>query len=314
MGRIVEPVQAAEGEEPVAGLEGATITLDTGERHFEAVSRSDGRFLFTDLAAGSYRVQARKRGYVVVSAPEEPLRLGDGGCIEIALEARPDRRVYGHVYAADGGPGSGIRVVLLPATSLNLPAEAHVIDTSSGKDGRYEMKNVPPGKYYLGVNLDRPESGQAPYPRTFYPGTSDPEMAGMIEIGEHETVVEADLPLPGPTMERTLAGVVLWSDGKPARGATLHLEDPRFPWRIHSVLATADANGSFTVRYYEGAEYRLHAVSACSEVADCKSATPVMIAPGLVPDLTLVLDQAGHSVMEAFRRAVASGTAVPRPE
>jgi hypothetical protein len=225
--------------------------------------------------------------------------------------AQPDRRVYGHVYQADGSPGKGIRVVLLPAGSLKMPAEAPVVQTASDAKGRFEMKHVPPGEYYLGVNLDRPESVILPYARVFYPGTRDPEMASTIEIGEHETVVEADLPLPPPEAETSLSGVVLWPDGRPARGATLHLEDPRFAWMINNVQATTDADGRFTVKCYDGTEYRLHAVSACTLLADCRSAQPVEIAPGVVPNLTLTLDQPGHSVMEAFRRAV---DASPRPQ
>ncbi|HVX66487.1 MAG TPA: carboxypeptidase-like regulatory domain-containing protein [Bryobacteraceae bacterium] len=313
-GRVVEPAPA-EGARPPVGIEGYTITLDSEKNSLQAITGSDGRFLFPKVPAGAYRVKAEKRGYALVSAPAQPVAVAAGGCVEIQLVAEPDRRIYGRLYQADGKPGSGIRVVLLAVNLLGAVDSPNMFAISDAK-GRYELKHVPPGVYYLGVNLDRPETPTVPFARVFYPGTRDKEMARTIEIGEHESVVEADLPLPPAETEVTMSGVVLYPDGKPAKGATLHLEDPRFLWMINTVQAITDAFGRFTIRYYDGGEYRLHAVGPCTLLTECRSAQPAEIAPGVAPNPTLMLDQPGHSVMEAYRRAAeaASTRLAARPQ
>jgi hypothetical protein len=309
-GRVVEPAAAGEAQRPLTGIEGATITLDSEKSSLQVITGSDGHFRFPNVPAGAYHIKFNKRGYALVSAPAQPVKLTAGGCAEVQLVAEPDRRIHGRLYQADGKPGSGIRVVLLSVELLKT-ADTPTMFAVSDAQGRYELKHVPPGVYYLGVNLDRPESALVPYARVFYPGTRDPEAAHTIEIGEHESVVEADLPLPPPETEVTVSGVVLDSDGRPAKGAALHLEDPRFVWMINVVQAITDADGRFTIRYYDGAEYRLHAVGACTLLTDCRSAQPADIAPGVAPNLTLMLDQPGHSVMEAFRRATEAAGAQP---
>ncbi len=308
----MEPLPDAGTPAPLTGVEGARIILEGAGKQTETVTRSNGRFQFNNLAAGEYRLSLRKSSYTVVSGLPEVVKLAEGGCVELKIRAEPERGVHGTVYNAEGKPQNGIRVVLVPISILHAPYAAGVITTYSNADGRYSMKQMPAGEYYLGVNLDQPESSDSPYARIFYPDTRDENMARVIEIEDEGTVVEADLNLPPPEQERTLSGVVRWPDGRPAVHATLYLEDPRFPNAVNRVQATTEESGMFTIRCYQSASYRLHAVSACTQIADCRSADPVEIAPGVAPSLSLVLENPGHSGMQAYRNAVGTSAADAR--
>ncbi len=295
------------------GVEGAKVVLTGAGPERQMVTSSSGRFLFPKLPAGEYRVKVQKQGYAVISGLPDSVKLAENGCVELTIRAEPDRRVYGRVYSADGKPVIGIPVALLRVRDLRMATEAAMIRAQSDSAGRFAFKNVPAGEYYMGVNLDRPESFSVPYARVFYPGTTEPEQARPIQIQEGGTIVEADLQLPPPESERSISGVVTWPDGKPAKDVIIYLEDPRFNWAVSTVQATTDENGLFTVKCYAGTRNRLHAVSACKEVPDCRSAEPVEIAPGVVPNLNLILSRPGHSGMEALKQAIEAAVGASQP-
>ncbi len=306
-GRVV---QAATPED---GLNGVKVVLEGAHRRLELIARDDGRFLFPGLPEGEYRVTAEKRGYVV-SPPAQPLKLDAKGCVEVNLPAQPDRRIRVRVFNSDGDPVSGVSMMVLATTKVKTTAQLaaaagapaqpegplHLTDAK----GWAEFRNLDPGDYYLGVNLDRPPSQMVPYARFYYPGTEERDMASTIRIPEDGAVIEVEFALPPPQRERTLTGVVVLPDGRPAKGAMLYLEDPRFPWQAIVVRAIADDQGLFSVNCYDGTRYILYAVSACTLLADCRSAEPYEILPGVEPGLRLVLTRGGHSAMEAYQRSL----------
>lgn len=287
------------------GVDNAKLTLEGADRHLESVTRGDGRFAFPGLPGGDYRLKTERRGYVAMPEPIVAVHLGAGKCVEVVVQLRPDRRIRGHVYASDGTPARHVNPSLLPAEYLAIPQLATAaVSATLDRDGRYEFPHLAPGDYYLGVNLNRPPGPDAPYPRYFYPGTEDPQLADTIHIPEDGAVIDADLTLPPEQHDRVLSGIVTWPDGKPASEANLYLEDARFPMMVNAVQATTDDRGFFTLKCYDTTSYILHAVSACGQVSDCRSAEPQIIPPGVSPDLRMVLKRPGSSVVEAYGKAL----------
>ena len=295
------------------GVGAVRLVLEGADRHFESTTRSDGRFAFPGLPGGDYRLKAERRGYVTFPGPVSDVHLVAGKCSEIVLQLRPDRRIRGHVYASDGRPAKRIRPTLLPADYIQTPQLATAaVSAALDPDGRFEFADLAPGDYYLGVNLDRPPAPDAPFARYFFPGTEDPELAETLHIPEDGAVIDADLTLPREQHERVLSGVVTWPDGKPASGANLYLEDARFPMQVNVVQATTDERGVFTLKCYDTTSYILHAVSACDQVSECRSAEPQIIPPGVSPDLRMVLKRSGHSSVEAYGKALARRPSVAK--
>ena len=93
--------------------------------------------------------------------------------------------------------------------------------TYSDEHGKYELKGVRPGDYYLGVNLSSPPSAQSPYVRTYFPDIHERERAPVIHVDRAETLTGRDIYLRILCMPRLVTGVVLWLDGHPAAHASI---------------------------------------------------------------------------------------------
>jgi 5-hydroxyisourate hydrolase-like protein (transthyretin family) len=285
--------------EPPA-LAGVRVNLDGNGVHQSATTDAAGRHVFSGLPAGEYTVQASLEGYTAWHAAP-PVRVHSKGCAEVAAPLQLDRVVSGRIFSKDGRPAPGVTVEAVPMRPRyenDLPLAADSATTN--EDGRYELRRLTTGDYYLGVSLSGSPTLQSPYTRWFYPGTEDPGAAGMVHISDRPEALQLNLTLPNPPRARVISGKVLWPDGRPAAGVAIFLEDPRWPWRLFSVVATGtDRDGRFTIAgALSGTRYRVHADRLSG--SDWVSAEPVTIEPGSDPlDIKLVLTRKGRSVAEA---------------
>jgi hypothetical protein len=166
--------------------------------------------------------------------------------------------------------------------------------------GRYEIRIVRPGQYYLGVSLNHTPSRDTPYPRWFYPGTGDPSLATTIDFSGRPATRTYDLTLPDQQSPRTIDGFVLRRDGQPMPRAVVTALD-----ESQNVVgqAFADLKGFFSLAAFSGTRYRLHTVWSGNTPADAASAVPIEIAPGSGPlNLELVLTQPGNSFLESRQK------------
>jgi hypothetical protein len=82
-----------------------------------------------------------------------------------AAQIPAGRSVTGTVRLSEGGPAAGVRVVamVVPGVGRGGPNAPSVLAslTQTDKDGRYQLEDIPPGRYYIAAGaLDSP---------TFYP-------------------------------------------------------------------------------------------------------------------------------------------------
>jgi hypothetical protein len=254
----------------------------------EALTDSAGRATFAGLQPGEYTVQWASDGY---RSGNRNVQIHSKGCAEVPVTMLLDRRILGRVLTRVGLPAAKVMIEMLPARpGPNESPDAQSV--TSDRDGHFEFEYLRTGDYYLGVNLDRPPSLENPYARWYFPGTEAPAGATVVHLPETPGVQTFDLILPEPQKDRTIEGVVLWPDGRPAR-TRLPLEDPR--WPSQATFGSSDGDGHFLLHGFDGTRYRLHAVGGESSVT-AVSAEPVEIQPGGAPlKLRLILTRPGDS-------------------
>ena len=246
--------------EPLANIE-ITIEAANGKR-FGALTDREGHYKIVGLRPGTYTVRA--------ALPEhldgEPVRKIDvthGGCAEASFFASANSRISGKVLDAEGQPVPDISVELIPVDVKEVDDDffMKIENHYSNEHGRYELKEVPPGRYLMGINLsDETPNQYTPYPRTYFPGVKDRNQATVISVGEHQKLEDYDLHLPPRLAEGTITGSVLWPNGRPAVGARVRLVYTDHEWNVYDEVET-DSHGRYSIKGYEGFEYWLKALT-----------------------------------------------------
>jgi hypothetical protein len=279
----------------VTGMPSVRTSIEGGGSHSAAATDAAGQARFGGLAPGEYKITTELEGYTPTN---RTVQLHAKGCAEARFFMTLDRRVTGRVLTKNGRPAAGVEVQARPIREMSGDS------VKTDADGLYELRHFRAGAYYLGINLNHTPTQQNPYTRWFHPGTEDPAAATIVNFAEMPETKRYDLTLPDGQKDRVIDGIVLWPDGRPAAGARLLALDPRWLWQPAAAQVTADANGRFLLRLFDGTHYRLHALSLGMPTG-ITSAEPVDIQPGNSPAaLRLVLTRAGNSASEDQRKGI----------
>ena len=177
----------------------------------------NGRFVFKDVNAGSYRISAARNGYAKLEYGQRVSRgagtivsVVNGQAIkDIVFRLTPAGSVSGNVRDVSGEPLTGFQVLLLRSTYSPTGRRFFEALGSARTDdrGAYRFYWVTPGRYYLSAGrgngpyensgFHNPNEVDAkPYPTTYYPGTPDPAEAQAVELlpGEERNGIEFVLP------------------------------------------------------------------------------------------------------------------------
>ena len=198
----------------------------------------DGRFEFTQLPSGRYRLTAAKRGYLQLEYGQRhprqqgtPINLPAAGVTEdVEFLLPPAGAISGTVTDDLGEPIERARVTVLQrqfsqgGRRLVPVGPASYLDTGYTNDlGQYRIYGLPPGTYYVGVKPPYSDTGtddSFAFAPSYYPGTAEMAQAGRIalKIGEQRAGADVMVVAARPTR---VSGIVFNSLGQPAAGASV---------------------------------------------------------------------------------------------
>src|SRR4029453_16773367 len=191
------------------------IALDRPAGRVTATSDQWGRFQFADVPPGKYQL-AVDAGQGLTPWMLHPVVLTDrDACVDTQVVLWPAGKVSGRAQTADGKPGGGIYVRLLPdGPAGSLLAQRVGLGRTTGPDGRFTFEGLRPDNYVLAVNPEGTDAtGRQPYPPAWF-GGADRASATRIPLAEG-AVIELDRPfvLPAPLATRTFTVAVTCRDG-----------------------------------------------------------------------------------------------------
>jgi len=207
---------------------------------------NDGKFSFTDLNPGTYRISVSANGY----APQQygqrapntvgtPITITAAGeqINSIVIALSPAAALTGRITDENGQPAVDVPVQLLHVL-YNLQGKVfQAITTSTANDrGEYRLYGIPPGRYYLvagsGPNLlgalavARPPTINRPppvtYAVTFYPGVTELNQSSVIQLGAGAEVV-ANMRVARQNLYRLRGRVIDSRTGQPPAGVSIAL-------------------------------------------------------------------------------------------
>lgn len=221
-GRVVDP----DGR-PVAGARVRLTTLSRAElREHERLTGVDGGFVLSPVAPDRYVLEASASGFAAVKRPQ-PLVVVDGPVEGIEIVLRRGATVSGKVLGLSAEELAAVAVTAQDEEGETRPA---ALDS----DGRYEVRNLPPGDWLLRASLWQ---GQR-------------QVEARVPIAPEERQVVRNLEF---SRRVTLSGRVLFEE-EPLAGSRVSVRGERFAVE-RSVTCSFD--GSFVLQDLEPDRYWL---------------------------------------------------------
>jgi hypothetical protein len=256
-GEVQKIVGSGSKSTPMAGIK---VTIDGGKKQAETITDFMGHFSIAGLPGGAYKVKiSLPQG--LTSDPEQEIEVADRGCARVDLGVLSDGRLRGKLLDANGKPASMAEISIHKVIEKNSgPSSAngnHSDTVYSGKDGVYEFKAIPPGRYAFIIRYDGISRMNRPYPYEYHPGVKDIKQAISFRIGDGERIEQYDLVLPPLPSESTVTGLVVWSDGKPVRNASIKYLEINVPI---AYTVEPDKEGRFSFKLYDGLKIRMYAI------------------------------------------------------
>jgi len=209
-GAITGVVRDGSTAAPVAG---ATVWLEIVEGGCPTTrTETDdaGRYVFSDLEPGRYRVRGSKNGYVARYHGEDDapsfgreIVVGPGERRKAEVSLPLAGELSGHVREIDGRPMASGYVFYDNLSFANRSFHAVTDD-----EGYYWVSDLPPGDYRVSARRYSPSARQVVGERWFHPGTTDEQRAESVALGPgHPARVDILFgPEPAPTWSVRVQG------------------------------------------------------------------------------------------------------------
>jgi hypothetical protein len=275
---------------PVSGVL-VTVRGLTGTR--DSYTDASGRYQVTGLTPGTYEIAVFPPAAFSATHLKQVVELRDVRACSVAnFSMRYDGRISGTLMTSDGKPAEGARVDVMAAERVGTSGYIQTLNTTADANGRFELREVAPGRYVVGVDLVRRMDAETVYPTTFYSGTADATRANVLQMNGADNHDLGSMILPPERVSRQLVGTLRLEDGRPASDTTVSLWDGHAPWKQVAVGIRTDSEGAFSFLVHDGLSYVLNASSYSDPADGRKSAgfrtAPFVVSPHLKP-LTIVL-------------------------
>lgn len=225
---------------------GSTVDVSTDAR---------GRYELT-VPPGTYEVTARPPAGFSPDGLHQTIELRDArACFATDFSVRFDGRIRGTVRRSSGEPAERAAVEMMALETVGKTGYTETLRTLADASGNYEFREVPPGRYVVGVDLVRRMDAEVVFPATFHPGTANVEFATVVQLDGSQQRELEPFALPPARRSFRLTGTVNFLDAHPASGVFVSLSDGAAPWRQVAVGIKTGSDGTFAFAVHEGLSY-----------------------------------------------------------
>lgn len=276
---------------PVAG---AIVRLDpvTAAPPRTAASDPTGRYQFSAVAAGSYRVSATKTGFIEGEHGQE--RVGQPGAIvTVADRQRADRvdvglrrgaAITGTVVDPDGEPLEGLAMHawrLEYRNGLPVTQAVGVIGRTDDR-GQYRLHSLAPGSYFV-VAADDPTASENPAavtraPKAFYPGSPSVAQASPLHVDVGLDAAGVDMVFAPPRTVR-VSGRATDSGDNPLNRAVVLVGSTHSGFPAPAPQVASMTGASFEFPNVTPGEYVIQAIQDWGNVPGAGAATEFVVQP-----------------------------------
>ena len=258
---------------PLRGMYVTLVFVDgpSTPRHLE--TDVEGRFQFTALAKGTYRLRAMPSPYrgQYVSGGFGARRQGElGRTIELAEGQKVTQAtivlprggvIPGRVVDEYGDPVSRVMVFTLRVTSAGEQFQRRGMAAQTDDQGRFRLFGLEPGEYVVaaesrGMGGPPIEGGTEGFVTTYYPSALAEREAARVRVTAGADAAEVQIQLVRTRTFR-IAGMVMDSKGQPVSSPNVMLVHASGNTGFTNHRGSSMDGGTFTFRNVAAGEYRL---------------------------------------------------------
>ncbi|AEE14060.1 Cna B domain protein [Thermodesulfobium narugense DSM 14796] len=226
--------------ETAATLSGATVDLkdSNGNVLQEVTADSAGRFLFTGVNSGTYKIEVKETGYVGIDKSVSITTKNKNVSIKAIPSAGGTVNVTGKVTDSLGTGIGGLEVQLMkedPRFGSSTMSKYVVDKATTAQDGTYTLKAIKPSD----------TSTYTYYVRVLGHGIKNTSATGQFSVTKDTTNIANENVTVDvlPTTTATITGQVLDAIGNPVANAkvTAPLRETNYPETV------TNANGEFSL-------------------------------------------------------------------
>lgn len=241
---------------------------------FRGTTDQDGNYRIVGLTAGSYQLRPLAPAYAM---PDENISRSGGKSVLLAegedvqgvdFSLVRGGVITGKVTDADGRPIIEERITVVPDGQGNQGQPQVVLGRFQTDDrGIYRIYGIPAGRarIFVGLAEEDPYSstriGRANYKRTYYPDTTDPNKAKLIEVNEGMEVTNIDITVGRSLPTFTASGKVVDGEtGKTIPGLRFGLRrmvGDREGGFVEGMGAFSDGRGEFRMENVTPGKYAI---------------------------------------------------------
>ena len=258
VGTVVDAVTNA-----AIGKATVSVSPDGNRTRTSVIADEEGRFVFTDLPAGSLFITSSHAGYVNgyygIRSPysaNQNFDLAEGEKVTgVVIRMWKHASVSGTVTDANNDPVVGASVTALRVQVVGgRRLIAGGVPVTTDDRGMYRMQNLTPGTYAIVMpspaNMTPTSRGfsASGFPTVFYPDTTSSENATLLTLGGGEERTGIDFhvtKLPAFTVSGTVSGQTP-GQSRPLRLSLRPARSSRVSTTADVRRTTADAQGHFT--------------------------------------------------------------------
>jgi protocatechuate 3,4-dioxygenase beta subunit len=221
------------GDKPAPGILITAAGVNQSSFNAQATSDADGHYRIGGLAAGQIAITPAAPLYVLPSNPMsgsgKVLTLSSGEAVEgIDFKLTRGGVITGRVVDADGRPLIEERISLIPidengaSARQSFPRYNYQMYQTDDR-GIYRLYGVAAGRYKISAG-DEPGTisglrASGYYQKTYYPDTTDPVKASVVDLNEGGEAKDIDIALGRRSVTYTVSGRIVDADtGKPLPG------------------------------------------------------------------------------------------------